>query len=255
MCSRVQNFFPFDFVLPTGDIWNMCESEIRIIKPDGSYVKDANGDNLRVPAITKIHTQYPKSGTAVMRALTPEDDYSSVEILVFGGVKAEHNCSWGQPEAFELASRLAFKQRITWEKRGDDWDYTFGPWEEEDMLIARAGLVSAFSGILASLIHCGPGDQLLSATHPYVPFTGLGAAAQRRCGDHERRANRLPRRHKDWWVGSSPCLSEHASSALCTGTACITASSQRPALLWLVCALHRRAPQQLPSLLAHAVST
>jgi hypothetical protein len=60
-------------VLPTGDVWSMLDSLVRIYKPDGTWYKTADGSPVDMPGFpTTISTQYLRSGASSMLGLTPD---------------------------------------------------------------------------------------------------------------------------------------------------------------------------------------
>jgi len=89
-----QNYYPFNYVLPSGDMFNYCGRAGWIMNPNkGTYLVPIPGrPTSRVNPSAIYTTQYPYTGTSVMLPLLPENDYM-VEVLIMGGqeVKANNN--------------------------------------------------------------------------------------------------------------------------------------------------------------------
>eukprot|EP00798_Chlamydomonas_sp_ICE-L_P026983 gene26984-8998_t len=74
-----QNYYPFNYVLPTGDLFTFCARYGKIMEPNAAvYLADLP----RRPGFA--NAQFPFTGTSVILALLPENNYL-VEVVVFGG--------------------------------------------------------------------------------------------------------------------------------------------------------------------------
>jgi hypothetical protein len=129
-------------------VYSQLDGLVRFIKPDGSYRMDAAGRPLSVPGFNPdVATQYPRSASVVMLGLRPDSlnttgsrragpaangttlaanassagggvaitgGYSSVEILVVGGVPADNPCVHGEPDNLQPAVRTSQRLRLSW---------------------------------------------------------------------------------------------------------------------------------------------
>jgi hypothetical protein len=151
MISKL-HWYPFNFVLPSGDVFTFQDGLSRVIRPDGSYVKTSTGayvqaENL-VAASNGIMHNNPRSGSAVMLPLTSTS--TSVELVLFGGQNKSVSCSvpsvatgtQAQRRAVvegRLASRWSYRLKISTSGSGSSVTYTFSSWTREDMGVRRVG--------------------------------------------------------------------------------------------------------------------
>jgi hypothetical protein len=86
----------------------------------GEYVRNVDGSYVEAPETPgDWDTGFPRSGSSVMLALTPENDYKSVDIVVFGGQKNGYECPHVQALATTtLGGRTSYRMTITWEEAG-----------------------------------------------------------------------------------------------------------------------------------------
>lgn len=91
-----QNYYPFNYILPTGDMFNYCGRAGYIMNPyTAAYLVPIPGRPASAVNPSALYTtQYPYTGTSVMLPLLPENGYL-VEVLIMGGqdVKANANLS------------------------------------------------------------------------------------------------------------------------------------------------------------------
>jgi hypothetical protein len=88
--------------------------------PAGKYVKNADGSYVEAPETPgEWDTGFPRSGTAVMLALDPENDYKSVDIVMFGGQKKDFECPHVKEIATTaMAGHTSYRMTIAWEEAG-----------------------------------------------------------------------------------------------------------------------------------------
>ena len=84
--SVKQNYYPFNYMLPSGDMFNYCSSVGWIMNPYTAEYKQALPARPKsdISPSTYYLTQYPFTGTSVMLPLLPENNYTA-EILIMGG--------------------------------------------------------------------------------------------------------------------------------------------------------------------------
>ncbi|KAG1679121.1 hypothetical protein FOA52_000476 [Chlamydomonas sp. UWO 241] len=87
-----QNYYPFNFWLPSGLLFNYCNNNGWLMDPyEGRYVQALpNRPRSVISPSTVYTTQFPYTGTAVMLMLKPEDNYR-VDILQMGGADITAN--------------------------------------------------------------------------------------------------------------------------------------------------------------------
>lgn len=73
-------YYPFVFVLPSGDVFVWSNTFGQIINPDtGKTVS-------KLPSLPPhVQTQYPWGASAVLMPLTPEDGYECASVMICGG--------------------------------------------------------------------------------------------------------------------------------------------------------------------------
>mmetsp|Transcript_2810 Transcript_2810/g.4835 ORF Transcript_2810/g.4835 Transcript_2810/m.4835 type:complete len:655 (-) Transcript_2810:823-2787(-) len=124
-----QNYYPFNYVLPTSELFNFCSRIGRIMLPETGVYR-----NVQVPSRPGgAISQFPYTATSVMLPLRPENNYSTVDFMIFGG------SSQGYPAENVMAGRYSHRMTASWSKTSDgSWNYQFGAgWLEEDMGIPR----------------------------------------------------------------------------------------------------------------------
>ncbi|KAG2485822.1 hypothetical protein HYH03_015532 [Edaphochlamys debaryana] len=121
--SRTKYFYyPFNFILPTGDMFVWSNNYGQIIRPETGEKVMVLPSWLRTGG-KGIFTAYPFSGSAVMLPLRPGNGYKVAEIVVFGG-----QWSYGWINTTAVAKAMRLKIQIN-----DDGSYDVGQWAVEDM--------------------------------------------------------------------------------------------------------------------------
>ncbi|KAL6756608.1 hypothetical protein V8C86DRAFT_2646145 [Haematococcus lacustris] len=125
-----QNFYPFNFVLPTSDMFNFCARVGRILQAETGIYRSVS-----VPTRPGIaQSQFPYTATAVLLALRPETWDSQVEVVIFGGAPVE-----GTRNESTIAGRTSHRMVVSFNQTaGSVASYRFpGGWVAEDMGIPR----------------------------------------------------------------------------------------------------------------------
>lgn len=127
-------FYPFNFVLPTGDLFSHCDGYTRFLQPDYQYRPVPNTPDW--PDMT-VSTEYPRLGTSAISTLYPPYDKAIVHI--FGGAPMNNLCDLRSPEdVVTPASTASYHLTISWTGEGDTLAYSFGNgWELEEMPFPR----------------------------------------------------------------------------------------------------------------------
>lgn len=128
-----QNYYPFTYVLPSGDVFTYCGRAGYIINPyTGKYLWKVPARPLSVISPKTVWTTiFPYTGTSVMLALRPSNNYA-VEVLIAGGqdIDANKNLSI---RACQESIRIMITPNSTnpaaWKAGGP---YNFSSWIQED---------------------------------------------------------------------------------------------------------------------------
>jgi len=138
-----QNYYPFNFVMPTGHIFNFCGRNGRILDAEkGAYLSAV------VPFRPGYaHGQFPYTGTGAMLALDPANNYTQMEVMLFGGNNEQATVKGNENM---IAGRWSHRMRITWDATGRT--YQFSGWAEEDMFIPR---------VMGDVVNLPNGDLIL----------------------------------------------------------------------------------------------
>ncbi|EFJ44399.1 glyoxal or galactose oxidase [Volvox carteri f. nagariensis] len=120
-------YYPFVFVLPTGDMFVWSNTYGQIIEPMTGRRIAVLPTWKDIPEAKGMNTAYPFSGSAVLLPLRPEDNYQVAEIVVFGG---QWSKGWVNTTAVDLSMRLKIKIL-------EDSAYEIGEWQMERMPLPR----------------------------------------------------------------------------------------------------------------------
>eukprot|EP00798_Chlamydomonas_sp_ICE-L_P022033 gene22033-29096_t len=132
-----QNYYPFNFVLPTGDMFNFAGRHGTIMVPmtggGGVGVEDyvlPTGDMFNF-AGRRGTIMFPFTGTGCLLALLPENNYH-VEVIIFGGANEDATRDLDM-EAGRWSHRMSINPPTK-----EVPEYTFGDgWFEEEMAAPR----------------------------------------------------------------------------------------------------------------------
>jgi hypothetical protein len=93
----MQIYYPNNYVLPDGNLWTFCDKFGEIIETYTGKVLQ------KIPAWKDSHRmEYPYTGTTLMLALTPENNYTP-EIVQFGG---QYGYGWINTTASNKIERI-----------------------------------------------------------------------------------------------------------------------------------------------------
>ncbi|GIL60209.1 hypothetical protein Vafri_14781 [Volvox africanus] len=171
-------YYPNTYVLPTGDLFVLCNNFGEIMEPVAGAVRTTLPSWSNVAK--GIFTEYPFTGTSVMLPLTPENNYTP-EVVYFGG---QFSYGWINT----TASRLALRIKVTYDPEAQN--YTFGDgWSAEKMPLPRVmgdavvlpnGKVVVLNGAVKGLAGDGASGGVAKANEPnlwpvlYDPYTLYG---------------------------------------------------------------------------------
>ncbi|KXZ52550.1 hypothetical protein GPECTOR_9g594 [Gonium pectorale] len=116
-------YYPRNFVLPTGDMFVWSNTYGEIINPLTGKSVLVLPDWKKIPAAKGMQTSYPFSATAAMLPLRASNNYSVVEIMIFGG---QWSWGWINSTAVHLSMRLKINIR-------PNGTYEVGSWAAESM--------------------------------------------------------------------------------------------------------------------------
>ncbi|GIL87067.1 hypothetical protein Vretimale_14230 [Volvox reticuliferus] len=120
-------YYPFVFVLPSGDIFTFSNTYGQIIAPLTGKKVVVLPTWKNIPEAKGMNTAYPFSGSAVLLPLRPEDNYQLAEIVIFGG---QWSKGWVNTTAVDLSMRLKIKVL-------ENGSYDIGEWQMERMPLPR----------------------------------------------------------------------------------------------------------------------
>lgn len=150
------NYYPFNYVLPSGDMFNWCDTVGWILNPyTGEYIVPIPPrPTSAVSPTTTYSTQAPYTGSSVMLPLLPENNYV-VEVMIFGGQSI--NATAGDANAVACSESLRMAIYVP---NATSSLYVFNSWVQESMGSPRVmsdtvllpnGVVILLNGAMAGL--------------------------------------------------------------------------------------------------------
>ncbi|PNW71509.1 hypothetical protein CHLRE_16g657250v5 [Chlamydomonas reinhardtii] len=212
-------YYPFNFVLPTGDMFVWSNKYGQIINPLTGKKVLVLPNWKGIPQAKGMCTQYPFSGTAAMLPLRATNNFTEVEIMVFGG---QWSYGWVNTTAVDLSMRLKIKIL-------PNGTYDVGQWQAETMPSPRVsgtsvllpnGMVLLINGAKRGLLGdaVAGGDAMLNEPNLtpvlYDPLASEGS------------------RYTELARGSIPRLLHSAAGLTLNGTA-ILAGGDRSSRYWM----------------------
>ncbi|GAX79179.1 hypothetical protein CEUSTIGMA_g6619.t1 [Chlamydomonas eustigma] len=151
-----QNYYPFNFVLPTGDMFSFCASLGWILNPyNGTYKQmlPFRPTSIVAPGTSWI-TQYPYTGTSLMLTLTPANNYAA-DIMIIGGQNVNANRDLSLTACSEsLRISISYpKPPSTWYNYNGGWEIeaTGSPRVMPDSVLLPNGVVILLNGAMEGL--------------------------------------------------------------------------------------------------------
>ncbi|KAG1677741.1 hypothetical protein FOA52_001053 [Chlamydomonas sp. UWO 241] len=189
LSSVKQNYYPFNFVLPTGDMFNYCG---RV-----GWIMDAFTGEYKLPIPSRPYstvskksvytTQYPYTGTAVMLALRPEENYDAT-IMIIGGadIQAAQDltmlaCSESISIKISMPKPWATRDNAYWFNGGWVTEQLAFPRVMPDSVLLPNGVVIVMSGAMRGLAGDSAAGGGSKASYPvfhaemYDPYLPVGS--------------------------------------------------------------------------------
>eukprot|EP00955_Chlamydomonas_euryale_P004575 48922-Chlamydomonas_euryale.AAC.6 len=152
-----QNYYPFNFWLPSGLLFNLCNNQGWLMDPyTGRYVQKIPTRPFSIVSPSTWYTsQFPYTGTAVMLMLKPEDNYR-VEVVQMGGADVQANRDLTIPacsESLRLRIDLPGSGGGEWHNMNGGWDveYMGSPRVMPDATLLPNGHVVLLNGATEGL--------------------------------------------------------------------------------------------------------